>query len=314
MEGPDAVTQNIRNSPLHMTTSLASVQHSRLRAAVAPTYPTMMTQTTTQTTTQASTTTTKVTPISKIHNSFSKGLKRTSHPGGGGGGGGGGGSGGGRGGGGGGGGGSGGGEGGGGATGGANQQPVAQAQDVKVAGRLPEAFNGDCTKAEQFIEAMKRYLRMNAMVAGFDSPIRKVAITLTNMDREEVAEWVKNIGAVIDNPDPITDNIPEVWTHFLQLFEQRFVDTQGANKARAILRNLKMKFPYVNQYISDFERLASKANYALDARPTIELFARGLAPVILHDVLSTPKPPKPQKQNKPSITTYKEPSRPAAFR
>jgi hypothetical protein len=137
---------------------------------------------------------------------------------------------------------------------------------------------------------MKRYLRINAMVAGFDSPICKVAITLTNMDGEEVAEWVKNIGAIIDNLDPITDNIPEVWTHFLQLFEQRFINTQGANKARAILRNLKMKFPYVDQYISDFKRLASKANYALDARPTIKLFARGLAPAILHDVLSTPKP------------------------
>jgi hypothetical protein len=49
-----------------------------------------------------------------------------------------------------------------------------------------------------------------------------------------------------------------------------------------------MKFPYVDQYISDFECLASKANNALDARPTIELFTRGLAPAILHDVLSTP--------------------------
>jgi hypothetical protein len=83
MEGPDAVTQNIRNSPLHMTASLAPVQHSRLRATVASIYPTMTTQTTTQTTTQASTTTTKATPISKIHDSFSKGLKRTSYPGGG---------------------------------------------------------------------------------------------------------------------------------------------------------------------------------------------------------------------------------------
>jgi hypothetical protein len=92
-------------------------------------------------------TATKTTLISKIHDSFNKGLKHTSQ-GGGGGGGGGGGS----------------GEGGGGGGGGggssrgageANQQPVAQAQDVKVAGRLPKAFDGDHTKAKQFIKAMK---------------------------------------------------------------------------------------------------------------------------------------------------------------
>jgi hypothetical protein len=64
---------------------------------------------------------------------------------------------------------------------------------------------------------------MNAMVAGFNSPIRKVAITLTNMEGEEVAEWVKNMETVIDGLDPINDNIPEVWTHFVQLLRSLFI-------------------------------------------------------------------------------------------
>ena len=48
------------------------------------------------------------------------------------------------------------------------------------------------------------------MVAEFDSLIRKVAIILSNMEGEKIAEWVKNIGATLDQLDLLADNIPDI--------------------------------------------------------------------------------------------------------
>lgn len=47
-------------------------------------------------------------------------------------------------------------------------------------------------------------------MAGFNSSIRKVTITLSNMEGEEVAKWVKNIGATLDQLDPIANDIPDI--------------------------------------------------------------------------------------------------------
>jgi hypothetical protein len=38
---------------------------------------------------------------------------------------------------------------------------------------------GDRARADNFIEEVKGYLRLNQDVAGFDSPMKKIAFTLT---------------------------------------------------------------------------------------------------------------------------------------
>jgi hypothetical protein len=53
------------------------------------------------------------------------------------------------------------------------------AADVKAMGGLPQIFNGDRARADDFIEEVKGYLRLNQDVAGYNSPIKKVAFTLT---------------------------------------------------------------------------------------------------------------------------------------
>ena len=131
----------------------------------------MSTTTQTQATTSQYTTssTSAASNVTKVWGMFQKNLKRASPPDGGNGRGGGGG----------------GGEGGGGRGRPqgppAAQQPITQAQDVRVVGKLPKPFQEERAKAEQFIEAMKWYLCLNQIVAGFNSPIRKVTITLSNI-------------------------------------------------------------------------------------------------------------------------------------
>ena len=61
----------------------------------------------------------------------------------------------------------------------AAQQPIAPAADVKAMGSLPQIFTGDQSKADNFIEEVKGYFWLNADVASYNSPFKKVAFTLT---------------------------------------------------------------------------------------------------------------------------------------
>ena len=54
-------------------------------------------------------------------------------------------------------------------------------------GKKPVIFTGNCTKADNFIEEVKAYFCVNQDVARFDSPIKKVAFTLTLIKGDEVA-------------------------------------------------------------------------------------------------------------------------------
>jgi len=60
-------------------------------------------------------------------------------------------------------------------------QPVAAAANVKAMGANPPLFNGDRDEADDFIAKVEEYLLLNDDVAGFNSPKKKVALTLTFM-------------------------------------------------------------------------------------------------------------------------------------
>ena len=67
------------------------------------------------------------------------------------------------------------------------QNPIPNNPDVKIMGSLPNKFLGDRAMAEDFIEEVKRYLCLNRDVAGYDSPIKKAAFTLTLIKGKEIA-------------------------------------------------------------------------------------------------------------------------------
>ena len=70
---------------------------------------------------------------------------------------------------------------------GADLIPVTIAGDFKTMGSLPRIFTGDCTRANDFIEEVQGYLCLNQDVAGFNSSMKKVSLTLTLIKRPEVA-------------------------------------------------------------------------------------------------------------------------------
>ena len=170
------------------------------------------------------------------------------------------------------------------------QQNVAPAADVKAMGKLPDTFDGDQAKAEDFIEEVKGYLRLNQDVAGFNSPMKKVVFTLTHMKGPKVANWVKTMGETIEGLDPLVDNIPAVWTTFLDMFNMQYQDSTKEEKARAQLKNLKMKGNLIDEYVSDFEELVRMAGYATRSAETMSMFLDRVDPGIPREIMKPPIP------------------------
>ena len=94
------------------------------------------------------------------------------------------------------------------------------------------------------------YLRVNRDVAGFDSPIKKVAVTLLFIKGPQVAGWVCNYRGVLDTLHLTDDNILAVWNQFLDKFEQQFMDS----------------------YILKFEELTQQAGYTVGSPEIMQYF------------------------------------------
>jgi hypothetical protein len=105
------------------------------------------------------------------------------------------------------------------------QQPVPPVGDVKTMGQLPQIFTGDHARADDFIEEVKGYLRLNQDMVGFNSPMKKIAFMLTLIKGADTAGWTQDMGVFLDGLDP-GDNIPELWMQFLVKFGQQFQDMQ----------------------------------------------------------------------------------------
>jgi hypothetical protein len=152
-------------------------------------------------------------------------------------------------------------------------------------GGLPQVFNGDRARANDFIEEVKGYLRLNQDVVGYNSPIKKVAFTLTLIKGSEVAGWTRDIGAWIDTMDPVADNLPEVWDTFLVKFATQFQDLSREERAQIDLENCRMRYPLIDEYISKFEGLACIAGYTQGSAKLTHYFLKGLTKSVLEDVM-----------------------------
>jgi hypothetical protein len=100
-------------------------------------------------------------------------------------------------------------------------------QDARLMGSAPAEFDRDRAKAEQFINELQHYFRVNATVPGLQSWIRRVAIALTFIKGPTVDEWALNQGDWVDQLDPLIEDVPDVWVHFLNEFRNQFQDTQA---------------------------------------------------------------------------------------
>jgi len=119
--------------------------------------------------------------------------------------------------------------------------------------------------------------------------MKKIALVLTLMQGDKVADWENDIGQALDKLNPATNNIPALWTTFLEEFREQYLDTQAADQAHTELESLTMKIPYIDEYISRFEDLCCKSNYMTGNSEVTYMFLKGLPKSLLEDVLKAPQ-------------------------
>jgi hypothetical protein len=105
------------------------------------------------------------------------------------------------------------------------EQVVAQAGDARLIGALPFTFTRNRTQAEAFLAAIQTYLNLNFNVPGFNSPMKKVALTLSLMQGPDIELWVDSMGRMLEQLDLAIDNVPVLWDQFLNKFQEHFTDT-----------------------------------------------------------------------------------------
>jgi len=171
-------------------------------------------------------------------------------------------------------------------------------------GALPSIFAGDRMYADDFIDQLKAYVRLNRQVAGMGLYIQRVAFALTLIQGPLVAEWTRTIGEWIDTLQPV-DDIPAVWEQFLTEFAVQYQDTQRQQRARAELKALRLKWPEIDQYANNFERLTRIAGYHLANPETIEFFIEGLPRSVVEDILRPPIPDTYEATKEKAIQSIK---------
>jgi hypothetical protein len=114
------------------------------------------------------------------------------------------------------------------------------------------------------------------------------------------------MGAWIDSLDPVNNDIQEVWDTFIQEFNDHFSDSQLQQRAQLELNRCKMRFPNVDQYISDFEDLVRQASYTIGNEEAIGFFMNGLTPSVLDEVIRSPFPTTYNEYKEKAINIMKE--------
>ena len=95
-----------------------------------------------------------------------------------------------------------------------------------------------------------------------------------------VEEWARNHTDWLEQMTPLDDEL-DTWRQFAQQFVSTFTDTQKDQRARNQLKSLKMKWPKVDQYTMDFEKLMREAGYQLGTPESIQMYLKGLPQALL---------------------------------
>ena len=123
-----------------------------------------------------------------------------------------------------------------------------QRKEIVAKEKLPEIFKGDPSTAEHFIYEFTAYFMAHNNELVLASPVARAALTLSRIKGEEVDQWVDQQLQWLKLQD---QQDPKVGSGFVEAFFEQFVPKgRWQNTAR-----IKMKWPYINEYISDFERV-----------------------------------------------------------
>ena len=176
-------------------------------------------------------------------------------------------------------------------------QPAGQVATDKLRGSIPETFNDDRRRSQQFMHQFNLLWGLNEMHEIMTVPYFRAMYTLSLMCGPHINDWVNNQVTILtetstcaQNPIPRADE--QHWNNLKAAFESAYTDTAKEQTATQKLMALKMYKSDIDFYIATFENLVREAGYNRDAKGTVHLFAQGLRPDLLNTLLYLPVIPE----------------------
>jgi hypothetical protein len=164
----------------------------------------------------------------------------------------------------------------------AGQQAAPQVvHGERLMGAPPVHFEGDRTRAKEFIDEVTDHFLLNHQHIPFQSAITRVAYTLSHIKGPQTTTWRHNMGTWLANQP---DN-QDTYDQFIAQFRAQFMDSQKELRARNKLTSLCMVWPHIDQYIVDFEQLIGEAGYDKDHPESVQLFLLHLSPGVLTNTM-----------------------------
>ena len=143
-------------------------------------------------------------------------------------------------------------------------------KEIAAKEKLPEIFKGNPSKAENFIYEFAAYFMAHNDEPVLASPVAQVALTLSRVKGEEVDQWVDQQLQWLELQD---QQDPRVRSTFVEAFFEQFVPK---GRWQSIAR-IEMKWPYIDEYISNFERAYVHSKQPWKGINQAQWFIEGLA-------------------------------------
>ena len=123
-------------------------------------------------------------------------------------------------------------------------------------------------------------------------PMKRTALLLSFIKGPNVDDWVQQrTNEILDQFNQTGDQLDEdYWNNLGQQFMDTFWDTASRERAETKLRGLSWIPGDVDTFIAQFRSLAEQAQYALNDRPTITLFASKLPFKMMQHIFLIVKP------------------------
>ena len=153
--------------------------------------------------------------------------------------------------------------------------------DGGLKGRAPEPFNGDCTKAKQFLVEFELFWMNNEENLHMKNPYKRSTYFLSLCAGEQVEDWViQQVRELKEKmtrqSDLITKTEEELWKDLIKNFVNAYTWTGKTEQARIELAKLEMKEDNIDEYIAKFENLLCKGEIPRDDVATLFQFKGGL--------------------------------------
>jgi len=145
-------------------------------------------------------------------------------------------------------------------------------------GNPPPIFDGDRSKSRNFLTAFYLWRLTNKHNDTMRRPYTHITSLLSYMNGPQVDSWKEEqLDKLIKEIDDGTQETDEVlWDNFIEKFKQAYTNTNLREEAYQALCKLCQK-ESLDEFFTDFKRLARDANVALNDHGTIKLLKNALA-------------------------------------